>query len=192
MSQPPGEHVCDESDSTWSACLSPLSLTTRAEDISHTLEYTLPDLNQHHPRRLNSEMAIPPARVSQVLSATSALIGILTLTGGIYGLADSFAFSQRIGLHGCSADSPALRYLKIAAARNVASGAALLALLYRGQKKVVGMVMIGTVAVAVVDAWIYARFGVDEERTAGHVVVGVMVGLLGWGMYYYGKRDRFS
>jgi hypothetical protein len=153
---------------------------------SVTVRDTPPDRGRLHLLSFDPDMAIPSARLPYVLTAASALIGTLTLTGGIYGLADPVEFSKRVGLPAASADSPALRYIRFAAARNVASGITLLAFLFMGQRKLVGRIMMCGVAVAVADAWIYARFGVEDGKTAGHVIGGFLVCILGWGMYYYG------
>jgi hypothetical protein len=61
----------------------------------------------------------------------------------------------------------------------------MLGLIATGQRKAVGTVLICGVLVAMVDAWICAKFGATEGKAAGHAVMGIVTGILGGGMYWF-------
>jgi hypothetical protein len=95
-------------------------------------------------------------------------------------------FSETLGIPVTSADSPALPFVSIAAARNLGSDITILTLLYIGQQKVVGTFMMCGVTVAMTDAWICTKFGATEGKAAAHAIMGIFAGMLGWGIYCYG------
>jgi len=69
-------------------------------------------------------------------------MGILALSGGIYGITNPMAFALTLGILITSPHSSALPFVSSAAARNLGSGATMLALIATRQKKAaVGMVL---------------------------------------------------
>ncbi len=61
----------------------------------------------------------------------------------------------------------------------------MLALLYTGQRKAVATLLMCGVAATAIDAWICFRHDdAAEGKAVGHAVVGVVVGLLGVGMFW--------
>ncbi len=111
-------------------------------------------------------------------------MGILALSGGIYGLLNPLAFSSTLGIPISTSSSPSLPLVSFVAARNLGSGVTVLTLLYLGQRKVVGTLFKCGVVTALADAWICFQFDGMQGKAVGHAVMGVLVGLLGVGMYW--------
>jgi hypothetical protein len=124
-------------------------------------------------------------RVQLALTTASTLMGVLASTGGIYGITNPIAFAGTLGIPIRSPNSSALPFVSFPAARNLGSGATILALIAIGQKKAVGTVLMSGVVVAMADAWICARFGATEGKAAGHAIMGTVAGVLGGGMYWF-------
>ena len=57
-------------------------------------------------------------------------------------------------------------------------------MLYLGQRKAVGVSLMCGVVTCMTDAWICKRYGATEGKAVGHAVMGVIVGLLGAGMWW--------
>jgi hypothetical protein len=113
-------------------------------------------------------------------------MGVLALSGGIYGITNPINFASTLGIPITSPDSPALPFVSFAAARNLGSGVTMLALIATGQRKAVGIVLMCGVMVAMADAWICSRFGASEGKAAGHTSMGIVAGMLGGGIYWVG------
>jgi hypothetical protein len=62
----------------------------------------------------------------------------------------------------------------------------MLALIATGQRKAVGTVLMCGVLVAMADAWICSKFGASGGEAAGHASMGIVAGILGGGMYWFG------
>jgi hypothetical protein len=123
--------------------------------------------------------------VQLALTIASSLMGVLAISGGLYGITNPVAFASTLGIPITSPNSPALPFVSFAAARNLGSGVTMLGLIATGQRKAVGTVLICSVVVAMADAWICAKFGATEGKAAGHAVMGIVTGILGGGMYWF-------
>jgi hypothetical protein len=73
-------------------------------------------------------------------------MGVLALSGGIYGITNPKAFASTLGIPITSPHSPALPFVSFVAARNLGSGVTMLVLIATGQRKAVGTVLICGVA----------------------------------------------
>jgi hypothetical protein len=111
-------------------------------------------------------------------------MGLLALSGGIYGLTNPLAFSPVLGIPVASPYSLTLPFISFTAARNLGSGITMLTLLAAGQRKAVGLCMMCGVVTAISDAWICAKFGATKGKARGHAVMGVLAGALGAGMWW--------
>ena len=107
----------------------------------------------------------------------------MALSGGIYSLVNPQAFSDTLGIPVSTPTSPALPFVSFTGARNLSSGLTVLALLYTGQRKAVGTLLMCGVAASMTDAWICFRHAA-EGKAVGHAVMGVAIGVLGAGMYW--------
>ena len=112
-------------------------------------------------------------------------MGVLALSGGIYGITNPKAFASTLGIPITSPHSPALPFVSFVAARNLGSGVTMLVLIATGQRKAVGTMLTCGVAVAIADAWICAKFGASEGKAAGHAGMGLVAGVLGGGIYWF-------
>ena len=112
------------------------------------------------------------------------MMGILALGGGIYSIVNPQAFSATLGIPISTPTSPALPFVSFAGARNIGSGLTVLALLYTGQRKAVGTLLMCGVVTTMTDAWICSRYDAAEGKALGHAIMGVAVGLLGAGMWW--------
>jgi hypothetical protein len=130
-------------------------------------------------------MATSNPQVQLALTTASSLMGVLAVSGGIYGITNPMAFASTLGIPITSPNSPALPFVSFAAARNLGSGVTMLALIATGQRKAVGTVLMCGVVVAMADAWICAKFGASEGKAAGHAGMGIIAGVLGGGMYWF-------
>ena len=122
--------------------------------------------------------------LQRILPPLSSLMGIVALSGGIYGVVNPQGSSAALGIPVSSTTSPALPFVSFAGARNISTGITILTLLYMGQKKVLGTLLLCGVPTCLIDAWICARYGAVEGKALGHAVMGVVVGLLGAGMWW--------
>ena len=129
-------------------------------------------------------MSITNYRLNQVLPPISSLVAALGVGGGVYGLIDPQAFSGSLGIPVTSSVSPAIPFVSFIAARNLGTGIGTLALLYNGQRKVVGMLFMCGTVVAFADAWICAKYGATEGKALAHGIMGTVIALLGAGMYW--------
>ncbi|KUJ17120.1 uncharacterized protein LY89DRAFT_685072 [Mollisia scopiformis] len=127
-------------------------------------------------------MATSSSNVQLALTTASSLMGIVAVSGGIYGMANPLGFSSTLGIPITSSTSPALPFVSFAAARNLGSGVTMLALLATGQRKAVGTVLLCGTVVAWGDAWVCNSSGGSGDKTVGHAVAGVIAAALGWGM----------
>jgi Domain of unknown function (DUF4267) len=130
------------------------------------------------------KMSTSDYRLQRVLPPLSSVIGILALGGGVYGIINPQACSNTLGIRVPTPTSPALPFVSFAGARNISSGLTVLALLYTGQRKAVGTLLMCGVAAAMTDAWICFQHDAVEGKAVGHAVMGVAMGLLGAGMYW--------
>lgn len=121
-------------------------------------------------------------RLQQILTPVSSLVGVLALGGGVYSLVDPTSFASTLGIHITSPSSPALPFVSFAGARNLGSGITMLALLYTGQRKAAGTLLMCGVATAMADAWICVKYGATEGKAVGHAVMGIVIGLVGGGL----------
>ncbi|KAE8452651.1 hypothetical protein EG329_013910 [Mollisiaceae sp. DMI_Dod_QoI] len=155
-----------------------------------------------------STQNLPPINhfIQPSLIIASSLMGLLGISGGIYGLTNPRFFATTLGIPFTMASPSASTdeaYISFIAARNLGSGFALLTLLATGQRKAVGTVLMTGVVVAWVDAWICGMFwkeekGVEVEVSAedkakekegkvkarNHAIMGAGFGLLGLGMWW--------
>jgi hypothetical protein len=113
-------------------------------------------------------------------------MGVLAVSGGLYGITNPVAIASTLGIPITSPNSPSLPFVSFSAARNLGSGLTVLVLIATGQRKAVGTVLICGVVVAMADAWICAKFGASEGKAAGHAGMGVVAGVLGGGIYWFG------
>jgi hypothetical protein len=97
-------------------------------------------------------------RLQRILTPVSSLVGVLAVGGGVYSLVDPISFADTLGIPITSPSSPALPFVSFAGARNFGSGITMLALLYTGQRKAVGTLLMCGVAVAMMDAWICFKY----------------------------------
>ncbi|KAH8660846.1 hypothetical protein BGZ60DRAFT_414154 [Tricladium varicosporioides] len=127
----------------------------------------------------------PTSTLRQSLLPLTSLIGLLGLSGGLYGLADPQAFSTTIGVPIQATNSPALPFISFVAARNLSSGITLLTLCASGYRKAAGIfLMCGTIT-AFADAWVCGKYGERKGRGKawGHAIMGGVLGGLGWGLW---------
>ena len=129
-------------------------------------------------------MSTSPFRLQRVLSPLSSMIGILALGGGIYSIVNPQAFSATLGIPITMSTSPAIPFVSFAGARQISSGLTILALLYTGQKKAVGTLLMCGVAATMTDAWICFQHDAVDGKAVEHAVMGVAIGLLGVGMFW--------
>ncbi|PVH89616.1 hypothetical protein DL98DRAFT_579402 [Cadophora sp. DSE1049] len=126
--------------------------------------------------------------IHRILTTASSLMGILTLSSGIYGLLNPQAFSTTLGIPIPNPPPPslALPFVSFAAARNIGSGISTLVLLATGQTKAVGTVMMCGVVVCLTDAWVCVQFGESavEGKAVGHAFMGGVAGVVGGGLYW--------
>ena len=122
--------------------------------------------------------------LQRILPPLSSLMGILALSGGIYSIVDPRAFSATLGIPVSASTSSALPFVSFAGARNLSTGITTLTMLYLGQKKAVGVSLMCGVVTCMMDAWICSRYEAAEGKAMGHAVMGVVVGLLGAGMWW--------
>lgn len=121
--------------------------------------------------------------MSRFLLPASSLIGVLGLTGGIYGLLNPLAFSATLGIPITSNTSPALPFVSFAAARNLGSGITMLSLAASGNRKAVGIFLIAGAPTAIADAWICTAYSAEAGKAVGHAVMGLLIAALGAGLY---------
>jgi hypothetical protein len=136
------------------------------------------------PESVFKKMSTSQLGLQRSLPFLSAGMGILALSGGIYSVVDPPAFSDALGIPVRSSKSPALPFVSFVGARNLSSGTTVLALLYTGQRKALGMIFMCGVVTAVLDSWICFQHNATEGKAVGHAVMGVAAGLLGAGMYW--------
>lgn len=130
-------------------------------------------------------MSTFPDRFQRVLPPLSSVIGIIAIGGGVYSIVNPLkASGDTFGTPIQSSTSPALSFVSFAGARNLSSGLTILALVYTGQRKAVGTLLMCGVAASMTDAWICFRNNAKEGMVVGHAVMGVAIGLLGAGMYW--------
>ncbi|CAF9939358.1 hypothetical protein IMSHALPRED_001311 [Imshaugia aleurites] len=127
-------------------------------------------------------MSTSPYQLQRILPPLSSMIGILGLSGGIYSIVNPQAFGATLGIPISTPTSPALPFASFAGARQISSGLTILTLLYTGQRKAVGTLLICGVAAIMTDAWICFQHDGVEGKAVGHALMGVAVGLLGAGM----------
>ena len=120
----------------------------------------------------------------RTLPFLSTGMGILALGGGILSIVNPQAFSEGVGIHVPTSSSAALPLASLAGSRNLGLGITVLALLYIGQRKAVGMTFMCGVVTAMRDSWICFQHDGTEGKAVGHAVMGVACGLLGAGMYW--------
>ena len=135
-----------------------------------------------------------PYPLTRILPPLSTAIGLVGLGGGIYGLVNPAGFSGSLGIPIRSRTSAGLPFVRFAGARNLGSGITVLALLWTGQPKAVGTLFMCGVVTSLVDAWVCVterkegKEGKEGRGKAwGHAVLGVGVGLLGWGLWVVGE-----
>lgn len=130
-------------------------------------------------------MSTFPDRLQRVLPPLSSVIGIIALGGGVYSIVNPLkASGDTFGIPILTSTSPALPFVSFAGARNLSSGLTVLALLYTGQRKAVGTLLMCGLAASMTDAWICSQNNATEGKALGHAVLGVAIGLLGAGMYW--------
>ena len=128
------------------------------------------------------DMALSNVRAGPILTTFSSAIGILALSGGIYGLTNPILFADTLGIPvptSTNNDSKVLPFVSLIAARNFGSGVGLLALIASGQRKAVGTVLTCGIATSFMDAWICAKNGAIQGKATQHAVLGIFIGLLG-------------
>lgn len=125
-------------------------------------------------------MSTSPYRLQRVLPPLSCLIGILALGGGVQSIVNPQAFGETIGV---PVPTPVSPFVSFTGARNLWSGLSILMLLYTGQRKAVGTILMCGVVTGMTDAWICFQNNA-EGKTVGHAAMGVFLGLLGAGMYW--------
>jgi hypothetical protein len=125
-------------------------------------------------------------KIQLALTTASSLMGIPAVSGGIYGITNPVAFASTLGIPITSPNSSAHPFVSFAAARNLGSGVTMLALIATGQRKAVGTVLMCGVVVAMADAWICSKFGASEGKAAGHAIMGIVAGILGGAIYWFG------
>lgn len=133
---------------------------------------------------LSKEMSSFPSLIQRGLPFFSAGMGVLALSGGIYSIVTPQAFGDTLGIPISTSTSPAIPFVSFVGARNFSSGLGVLALLYTGQRKAVGILFMCGVVTAMMDAWICFQHNATEGKAVGHAVMGVAAGLLGAGMYW--------
>ncbi len=109
---------------------------------------------------------------------------LLGVGGGIYSLINPVAFSDALGIPFTSPSSPAVPFVSFEGGRNLTSGITIFTLLYNGQRKALGLVLMSGVVTSMVDAWICTRYGSKEGKAVGHVVVGILIGITGGALYW--------
>ena len=92
-------------------------------------------------------------RIQLGLTTAAPLMGVLAVSGGIYGMTIPQAFASTFGIPVTALNSPAILFVSFAAARNLGSGVSTLVLLANGQTKAVGVLMMCGVVVCVADGW---------------------------------------
>jgi hypothetical protein len=130
-------------------------------------------------------MDISSLRLHNLHTLLASLVGLLGVGGGIYCLTDPIAFSDTLGIPVTSTSSPALPFVSFVGARNLSSGLAMITLLYTGQRKAAGVLLMSGVVAAMADASICATYKAKEGKAAVHAVMGVFMGALG-GSFYWG------
>lgn len=129
-------------------------------------------------------MSTTSFQLQRVLPPLSSLMGLLALSGGIYGVVNPQAWSGTLGIPVSTPTSPALPFLQFVAARNISTGLTVLTLLYKGERKTVGTLFLCGVVTALTDAWICFKYNAPGGKAAQHAAMAVVVGLLGAGMYW--------
>ena len=123
-------------------------------------------------------------QLRRTLPFLSAGMGFLALSGGIYSIVDPRAFGDALGIPISTSTSPAIPFASFVGARNLGTGVTILALLYTGQRKAVGTGFMCGAVTALLDSWICYQYDRTEGKAVGHAVMGVLAGLLGFGMYW--------
>lgn len=100
----------------------------------------------------------------------------------MYSIVNPQAFSATLGIPIATPTSPALPFVSFAGARNMSSGLTVLALLYTGQRKAVGTLLMCLPLAAMMNAWICFQHDRFEGKAVGHAITGVAFGVLGAGM----------
>lgn len=119
----------------------------------------------------------------RILPPLTSVIGILALGHGIYGLINPQEVGTGLGISLSTSSSSAFSLVMFIGARNISTGLTLLALLYTGQKKAAGTLLMCLVSTAAIDAWICFQVDKLEGKALGHAAMGVILGSLGMGMY---------
>jgi len=94
------------------------------------------------------------SRLHRILPPLTSVIGILALGHGIYGLINPQEVGTQFGIPISTSSSSELSLVSLIGARNIGTGLTPLALLYTGQKKAVGTLLMCLVSTAATDAWI--------------------------------------
>jgi Domain of unknown function (DUF4267) len=124
------------------------------------------------------------SHLHRILPPLTSVIGILALGHGIYGLINPQEVGTRLGIPVSKSSSSALSLVSFIGARNIATGLTVLALLYTGQKKAVGTLLMCLVSTAAIDAWICFQVDRLKGKAVGHATMGFILGSLGAGMYW--------
>jgi hypothetical protein len=122
--------------------------------------------------------------INRILPPLTSAIGLLALSGGIYGIISPQAYGTTLGIAISPSAPSSLSLVSFIGARNISFGLTILTLLYRGQKKAVGTLLICGVSTALIDAWLCFQHDGLEGKAVGHAVMGTICGSLGVGMYW--------
>ncbi|KAL9599689.1 MAG: hypothetical protein Q9219_003677 [cf. Caloplaca sp. 3 TL-2023] len=133
-------------------------------------------------------MALSDVRVQQVLTGLSSLIGVVALGGGIQSIATPKTFAEKN--MGLPIDSSAIPFVSVAGARNLSSGLTILTLLYMGQRKAVGTVLMCGVVAGMTDAWISAKYNARQGLAVGHAITGG-TGFVGYAILVHALRAGY-
>ncbi|KAL8722004.1 MAG: hypothetical protein Q9225_001440 [Loekoesia sp. 1 TL-2023] len=127
-------------------------------------------------------MSLADARLQPILTGLSSLICLLGLGGGIQSLVSPESFAEQT--MGLPTNSAALPFISFAGARNLSSGLTMLTLLYTGQRKAVGTLLMCGVVAGMTDAWISAKYNAAKGKAVGHAVMASVLGALGGALYW--------
>jgi hypothetical protein len=123
--------------------------------------------------------------INRILPPLTSAIGLLALSGGIYGILSPQAYGTTLGISISPSAPSSLSLVSLIGARNMSSGLTILALLYTGQKKAVGTLLFCGVSTALIDAWICFQHDGLEGKAMGHALMGAIIGSLGVEMYRF-------